>query len=233
MGASGVFVWDAPGNLWTREPVNRWISEHEQASGLMNLMKQWTSEPVNQMKKWTRWTSELHEPDEPVNQSTSQPVNHWTSEPHEPVNQWISEPVNQWIRWINKWTNETSEPVNQWIRWTSEPANHMKVWGHARIPRVSNNMDTSCGEKATILHWWFSARFPWYQKQNILQELAQVVHNTHFCLSLLSFLHLTLLLDSFYRHFLIMCHISNVTSKICTVWISILHCKNNYFLSDA
>ena len=40
-------------------------------------------------------------------------------------------------------------------------------------------------------------------------ELVEVVCNTHFCLSSLSFLHLTLLQDG---HFLIMRHISNVAS---------------------
>ena len=43
-------------------------------------------------------------------------------------------------------------------------------------------------------------------------SLLEVVCNTHFCLSSLSILHLALLLDSFYRRFLIMCHISNVVS---------------------
>ena len=46
------------------------------------------------------------------------------------------------------------------------------------------------------LRWWFSARFPQYRKWSILRELVEVVCNTHFRLSLLSFLHLTLLLDS-------------------------------------
>ena len=63
-----------------------------------------------------------------------------------------------------------------------------------------------------LLHWWFSTRFPRYQKRSILQELVEVVCNTHFQLSSLSFLNLALLLDSFYRRFLIMCYISNVAS---------------------
>ena len=63
------------------------------------------------------------------------------------------------------------------------------------------------------LLWWFSARFPQYRKRSILRELVEVVCNTHFLLSSVSFLHLTLLLDSFYRRFLIMRHISNVASQ--------------------
>ena len=51
-------------------------------------------------------------------------------------------------------------------------------------------------------------RFPQYQKRSILWEL-EVVCNTHFRPSLLSFLNLALLLD---RRFLIMHHISNVAS---------------------
>ena len=51
-------------------------------------------------------------------------------------------------------------------------------------------------------------RFPQYQKRSILWEL-EVVCNTHFRLSSLSFLNLALLLD---RRFLIMRHISNVVS---------------------
>ena len=50
------------------------------------------------------------------------------------------------------------------------------------------------------------------------------------------FAHLTLLQDSFYRHFLIMRHISNVGSYVVyAVWISILvlHRTNSSFLSDA
>ena len=50
------------------------------------------------------------------------------------------------------------------------------------------------------------ARFPWYRKRSILQELVEVVCNTHFRLSSLSFLHLALLQDSFYRRFLMLRH---------------------------
>ena len=53
------------------------------------------------------------------------------------------------------------------------------------------------------------AKFPQYRKQSILREFVEV---PHFHLSSLSFLNLALLQDSFYRHFLIMRHISNVAS---------------------
>ena len=55
-------------------------------------------------------------------------------------------------------------------------------------------------------------RFPRYQKRSILRELVEVVCNTHFRLSSLSFLHLASLQDSFRRRFLIMHHISIVAS---------------------
>ena len=70
------------------------------------------------------------------------------------------------------------------------------------------------------LRWWFSARFPRYRKQSILRELVEVVCNTHFHLSSLSLLHLTLLLDSFY---LIVCHISNVASQFLLFEFLFLH----------
>ena len=69
-----------------------------------------------------------------------------------------------------------------------------------------------CPGPFCLLRWWFSARFPRYRKQSILRELVEVVCNTHFCLSSLSILSLALLLDSFYKRFLIMHHISNVAS---------------------
>ena len=53
------------------------------------------------------------------------------------------------------------------------------------------------------------AKFPQYRKQSILREFVEV---PHFHLSSLSFLNLALLQDSFYRHFRIMRHISNVGS---------------------
>ena len=71
------------------------------------------------------------------------------------------------------------------------------------LPRTA----TLCTISTTLL-----ARFPQYQERSILRELFEVVCNTHFCLSSLSFSHLTLLQDSLYRRFLIMRHISNVAS---------------------
>ena len=56
------------------------------------------------------------------------------------------------------------------------------------------------------------ARFPRYQKRIILRDVVEVVCNTHFCLSLLSFLHLASLQDIFCRRFLIMRDISIVLS---------------------
>ena len=59
------------------------------------------------------------------------------------------------------------------------------------------------------------ARFPWYWERSILRTSFhpfELVCNTHFRLSLLSFLHLALSQDSVNRRFLIMHHISNVAS---------------------
>ena len=83
----------------------------------------------------------------------------------------------------------------------SHPMFLFSIWCHPRIPRVSKNMDASCiEEKATMVRepgnehdrfavavledktlctvgqWWFSARFPRYQKRSILRELVEVVH---------------------------------------------------------
>ena len=72
--------------------------------------------------------------------------------------------------------------------------------------------------------------------------ISEVEHPSVACWSSLQysfspvFVHLALLQDSFYRHFLIMWHISNVGSYVVNaVWISILvlHRTNNSFLSNA
>ena len=78
----------------------------------------------------------------------------------------------------------------------------------------SESLVLSWSSRTTLcsFHWWFSARFPQYRKWSILWELVEVVCNTHFRLSLLTFLNFALLLDSFYKCFLIMDHISNVAS---------------------
>ena len=56
-------------------------------------------------------------------------------------------------------------------------------------------------------------RFPRYRSGASFGSLFKyIVCNTHICLSSLSFLHLALLQDSFHGRFLIMHHISNVTS---------------------
>ena len=80
------------------------------------------------------------------------------------------------------------------------------------VPVLEDEMlCTLCGESLVFywssrtslcsLRWWFSAMFPRYRKRSILRELVEVVCNTQFRLSSLSFLNLALLLNSFFRLF--------------------------------
>ena len=85
----------------------------------------------------------------------------------------------------------------------------------------------------TSLHWWFSARFPRCRKRTILPEFVEVVCITHFRLSSLSFLRLTLLLlDSFYRHFCVI-FLMLRHSLCCLNFYSCITSHKNYFLSNA
>ena len=99
------------------------------------------------------------------------------------------------------------------------------VQDHPRIPHVSKNMGTPhVGENAITVREpgnehdrfavaalkderlctaWFSARFLRYWKQSILRELSL---QYSFLPVFAIFLRLASLLDTFHRHFLIMCH---------------------------
>ena len=106
----------------------------------------------------------------------------------------------------------------------SSPMFLFSVWCHLRIPCASKNMYASCRRKSnngkrtgkctqpirscgargqSVVHSW-----------TLTAGNIQVVCNTNFHLSSLSFLRLALLQDSFYRCFLIMHHCSNVASQL-------------------
>ena len=88
----------------------------------------------------------------------------------------------------------------------STPTFLFSIWGHPRIPLVSKNMNASCRRKSNngkrTRKWTWPIHNSGAQRQNIVHSWTLATGN----------IHLALLLDSFHRHLLIMCRISNVAS---------------------
>ena len=101
-----------------------------------------------------------------------------------------------WTPYVREKPTTVREPGNEHDRSAQVECNRTR-WNNVRfILGIAHFTQIS----ATLL-----ARLPHYRKRSILQELV-VVCNAHFHLSLWSFLHLTLLQDSFMCHFLMLRH---------------------------